>query len=39
VLFRSLATGRPTLAFAAPACVGALGVAWMAALVRRGVVR
>lgn len=34
-----LSAGRPTLAFAAPAAVGALGVLWMALLVRRGVVR
>jgi MFS family permease len=34
-----LATDHPTLAFAAPAALGALGVAWMARLRRRGVVR
>ena len=34
-----LAAGRPTLAFAAPAVVGALGVLWMLALIRRGDLR
>lgn len=34
-----LATDHATLAFAAPAALGALGVAWMARLSRRGVVR
>jgi MFS family permease len=34
-----LATGHGVLAFAIPACVGALGVAWMATLSIRGVVR
>jgi MFS family permease len=34
-----LAAGHPTLAFLLPAIVGALGVAWMARLVVRGIVR
>jgi hypothetical protein len=34
-----LAAGEPTLAFAVPACVGALGVAWMAMMIRRGALR
>jgi MFS family permease len=34
-----LATDHATLAFAAPAALGALGVAWMGRLSRRGVVR
>ncbi len=34
-----LAAGHPTLAFLLPAIVGALGVAWMARLVARGIVR
>lgn len=34
-----LALGHDHLAFAVPAAVGALGVAWMARLARRGVVR
>lgn len=34
-----LAAGEPTIAFAAPAAVGALGVVWVLGLVRRGVVR
>ncbi|HUQ01118.1 MAG TPA: MFS transporter [Kofleriaceae bacterium] len=34
-----LAAGHPTLAFAVPAAVGALGVAWMTSLVARGVLK
>lgn len=34
-----LAAGEPTLAFAVPASVGALGVAWMAMMIRRGALR
>ena len=34
-----LARGAPTIAFAVPAVVGALGVAWMATLVARGRLR
>lgn len=34
-----LAAGHTTAAFAAPACVGALGVIWMLVLSRRGVVK
>lgn len=34
-----LSANRTTLAFAAPACVGALGVLWMIAMVRRGALR
>lgn len=34
-----LAAGHRTAAFAVPACVGALGVIWMAILIRRGVVK
>ncbi len=33
-----LASGHATLAFAVPACVGALGVIWMSILARRGIV-
>lgn len=34
-----LHAGETTLAFAAPACVGALGVAWMLVMARRGTLR
>lgn len=34
-----LSANRTTLAFAAPACVGALGVLWMIGMVRRGALR
>jgi hypothetical protein len=34
-----LAAGETTLAFAVPACVGALDVLWMLVMARRGTLR